>query len=142
MKILFAGILVFVFLAGCRKKSDTCDQNMADIAGKYKMTKFEQVSYSTGMAQDVTSYLTACQVSGIYTLNADSTMIYTETANCTGSGAGRWNIDGGHFYTEFNSGSSYLIHPTVIVSWDCNTLVLMTQYPNANTNDRITLTRL
>ena len=114
---------------------------MADIAGQYKMTKLEQVSYATGMAQDVTSTLSLCQLSGIYTLVADSTISFSEPGNCPESGTGHWNIDNGNFIVMFNSGGGYL-RLTYIVSWDCKTLVLMTRYPNVNTNDRITLTRL
>ena len=143
MKTLIAGILVFIFLAGCRKKTDNCHDTIADIAGQYKLTKLEQVVPSTGMAQDITAALSSCQLSGTYTLMADNTINFAEPANCTESGNGRWSVEYGNFISMFSSGGGRLAGLlTSIVTWDCKTLVLITHYPDASTNDRFTLTRL
>jgi len=142
VKSLLPVILFMGVLSGCHKSTESCEQTMSAIAGQYKITRYERVTYGTGAVQDVTFYLTGCQLSGIYTLSADSTIIYQEQSNCTDSGAGRWRIESGGFYTEFNSGGGRNINLTTIVSWDCTNLVLISHYPNANFNDRFTLTRL
>ena len=57
----FLSILVIVLLASCKKNNTntfTCEQTMAEIAGKYKLMKLELISNKTGAIQDVTSTLT------------------------------------------------------------------------------------
>jgi len=61
MKKIFFGILAIVLLASCKKNNTntcTCEQTMAEIAGKYKLMKLELISNKTGAIQDVTSTLT------------------------------------------------------------------------------------
>jgi len=142
MKSLAATLLIVGLFAGCHKNDGSCDQTMAAISGQYKLTKSEHVAYGPGTSEDVTASLTVCQLSAIYTLNTDSTINYAEPGNCTGSGTGRWKIDTGMLYPEMNSGSSLLNHPTMIESWDCRTLVLISLYPSVDYNDRLTLTKL
>lgn len=134
---LIAGVIV-----GCHKTTQTCDQTMSAIAGQYKLIKVEHVAYDTGTAEDITSWFTICQLSAIYTLNPDSTVNYTEPGNCAGSGTGHWKTEFRGFHAEVNSADCLINRPAAIESWDCKTLVLISQYPSVNFNDRLTLTRL
>lgn len=115
---------------------------MTDIAGTYKITKYETVSYNTGTLQNVTSSLTSCQLSAIYHFSADSTAAYAEPANCGGSSSGTWRISGSGFYVSFNSVNANLIGLTSITSWNCDDLVLTTLFPSVDYNYRFTLTRV
>jgi hypothetical protein len=142
MKTFFAGILLIAFIGSCKKNGAAiCEQNMAGIAGKYKITRLEHVSYNTGAAQDATSTLTSCELSGTYTLRADGNATFAESINCNGSGNGTWDLSGGHFYISLNAGDGNQIGLTSVVSWDCTDLVLITQFPSVDSNYRFTLTR-
>jgi len=114
---------------------------MASISGNYKFTKLEKVAYSTGETQDITSTLTSCDLSGIYTFKTDSTVTYTESTNCNGNGIGTWNLPGTFMYTTFASGNGNRINATLIESWNCFNLVLLTRYPSVTYNYRFTLAR-
>ena len=114
---------------------------MAQIAESYQLTKFESVLYNTGAAQDVTSTLTNCELSGIYHFNIDGTAAYTESTNCSGSGSGTWSLSNS-LYTLFTSGDGNRISSTSITSWDCTNLVLITMFPSVTYNYRFTLTKL
>ena len=143
MKIFSFSVLIVICIVSCKKKDvNTCHINMTEIAGSYKVTKLESVSYNTGAAQDLTSTLTSCELLGIYNFNADSTATYTELANCNGSGSGTWNLSEGGLYTDFTTGSGNRISLTSIVSWDCANLVLITRWPSVVYNYRYTLTKL
>jgi hypothetical protein len=145
MKNLLAAVLLITLLFSCRKNGvlckeppEVCERTVPGIAGNYKLTKFELVSFSTGQAQDVTATLTACELSGIYDLRIDRTANYTEMANCNGSGTGTWDLtDGGVLITSFWT----RIRNTSIVSWDCTNLILITHFPSVLNNNRYTLTR-
>jgi Lipocalin-like domain len=115
---------------------------MVEIAGRYKLTKLESVSYNTGAAQDITSMLTSCELLSIYNFNADGTATYTEVTNCNGSGSGTWNLSEAGLNTSFTTGSGNRISLTSIVSWDCTNLVLITRLPSVTYNYRYTLTKL
>ena len=135
--------LIILGVISCKKKDvSTCDITMPEIAGNYKLIKFESVSYATGSATDLTSTLTSCELSGIYNFNIDSTAIYTELTNCNGSGNGTWKVSETWLYTAFTSGDGNRISSTLIESWNCSTLVLITRYPSVTYNYRFTLRRL
>ena len=143
MKTLFLISLVITCIVSCKKKDvTTCDITMSEIAGNYKLTKLESVSYSTCAAQDLTSTLTSCELSGIYNFNTDSTATYSELVNCNGSGSGNWKLSETWLYTSFTSGNGNRISSTLIESWNCSNFVLMTRYPSVNYNYRFTLRRL
>lgn len=143
IKMCLATILVAACFASCKKGHlNNCKATMTDIAGAFKITKFETVSYSTGAAQDITSSLTSCQLSAIYQFNADSTATYNEPANCGGSSSGTWSVSGSGFYASFNSANANRIGLTSITSWNCVDLVLTTLFPSVNYNYRFTLTRV
>jgi len=144
MKILFIPVLLTSAFLSCKKDNiKVCQKTVPTIAGIYKITKSESVAFSTGKAQDNTSGLTTCELSGTYELRSDNTAAYSETTNCNGSGNGTWGLtEGGILYTSFGSGSGGRISGTYIVSWDCINLVLITQYPSVLYNNRYTLTRL
>ena len=143
MKTFFLSILVISFVVSCKKKdTDTCEITMAEIAGSYQLTKFESVSYNTGAAQDLTSTLPSCELSGIYNFKTDSTATYTELTNCNGSGNGTWSLSDAGLYTSFTSGNGNRISSTSITSWDCTNLVLMTRFPSVPYNYRFTFTKL
>ena len=147
MKNIFFSILAILLLASCKKNNtNTCEQTMAEIAGKYKLIKLELVSYKTGAIQDVTSTLTSCQLSGVFVLHSDSTATYTELSSCNDSGTGTWNLSGGinsseNLYASFTSGNGNYISLTSISSWDCRNLVLTTSFPYAQYNNRYTLAK-
>ena len=143
MKALFIPVLLTSLLLSCKKDNiKTCQKTVPGIAGIYKITKFESVAFSTGQAQDNTSGLTTCELSGIYELRSDNTARYSEITNCNGSGSGTWGLtEGGILYTSFASGSGGRISGTFIESWDCNNLVVITRFPSALNNYRYTLTR-
>jgi len=143
MKTFILISLVVTFFVSCKKNEATiCAINMTEIAGNYKFSKLEKVSYSTGIAQDVTSTLTSCELSGLYTFNSDSTAEYSELAICNGNSSGSWNLSGTLLYTAFNSSNANRITGTLIESWDCSTLVLITRYPSVDYNFRITLSKV
>jgi hypothetical protein len=138
--LVVAIFLILVF--GCKKhKPVDCSETMNGIAGRYKITKIESVSYSTGSAQDRTTILTACQRTATYIFRPDGTATYTETGSCSGSGNGTWNFSNRNFNASFNSGHPILVYPTVLVSWDCTNLALITTFPTVDSNYRFTLTR-
>jgi hypothetical protein len=142
MKTFFLLSLFITCFLSCKKKeATTCEITMTEIAGHYKFTKLEKVSYGTGEAQDITSTLTSCELSGTYTFNIDSTATYSESGNCNGSGTGTWDLPGTWMYTAFTLGNGNRINATFIESWDCSNLVLITRYPSVNYNFRTTLTR-
>ena len=114
---------------------------MAEIAGRYKITKLESVSYNTGAAQDITSTLTNCELLSIYNFNAGGTATYTELTGCNGSGSGTWNVSETGLYTSFTTGGGNRISLTSILSWDCISLVLITRWPSVTYNYRYTLTK-
>lgn len=134
---LFASLLCF----SCKKHGD-CTMNMNSIAGTFKEVKMESVAFGSSIFTDVTSTLPSCELSGVYRLSADSTFTYTEPGTCKGSGSGTWEISDSWLYLSFTSGSGTRISGTSINSWDCSSLVLLTRYPSANFNYRITLHRL
>jgi len=115
---------------------------MTSFAGTYALTKYEQVTFSTGNAQDLTSTLSNCELSAIYKLNNDSTAIYTEPGTCTGSGTGNWIGSNSGISISFASGNGIKVNNTILISWNCKDLVLMTTYPNTVYNNRYTLSRL
>ncbi|HLK30542.1 MAG TPA: hypothetical protein VKT28_18315, partial [Puia sp.] len=129
-------MLIFAFVACAKKDTNVCQTTMAEITGTYHLTKFESVSYQTGAAQNRTSSLTSCEVSGIYKFNIDSTVTYSELSNCNNSGNGVWWASKTSFYSLFASGVSNRIGGGAIsiTSWDCTNLVLITNYPAVDSN--------
>ena len=111
------------------------------MTGRYRLTKFEWVYYNTGGAQDMSSTLLGCELSGIYTLKPDSTASYTESTGCTGSGSGTWSLSSVILLTAFTFGDGNRINLTYVQSWDCSILVVMTAFPSVEYNYRFTLTR-
>jgi len=143
MKIRFLIGLIITCTVSCKKRdSPACVITTAQIAGHYKLTKLESVSYNTGIAQDLTSTLTNCELSGIYNFNNDNTATYSELVNCNGSSSGTWALSETWLITSFTSGIGNRINGTLIESWNCSILVLTTQYPSVNFNYRFTLRRL
>lgn len=143
MKTYLLSMLVVACFVSCKKSTATsCETTMTDIAGNYKITKYESVSYNTGATQDVTSSLASCALSAIYRFNIDSTATYTELNGCNGSGSGTWATSGSGFHTAFGPGNGNRIDVTSITSWDCSNLVLTTMFPSVTYNYRFTLSRL
>jgi hypothetical protein len=121
-KILF-GLLVLATIASC-KKSDpdsSCEVSVAGIAGNYKPTK--AVAVIAGISTDVTSSVfDACDLSGVYQLKADKTVVYTETSTCSGNGTGTWDVVSGKITIQHSgNGSDY---SGVTVANNCSTLTL------------------
>jgi len=149
MKKLFISIVVITGILSCNKKKDTtgttpCTVTIPAIAGSYKLTKLETVSFDNKTIQDITSTLSSCDLSGIYFFNADSTATYSAAAACSGNSSGTWRLGGvTGFFTSFNPGNKGIgTTATLISSWDCTNLQLMTMYPTVAFNHRFTLTRL
>ena len=150
MRVFYLGLLLLVFLSSCKKQKEdssantgnNCEISMTSVASRYKMTKLEYVSYNTGAAQDMTSLLSSCDLSGVYVFRTDSTATYFEAANCTGSsGDGSWKLEGTWLLTDFNTGNGYKVGLTTVESYDCKHLVVITRFPSVEYNYRYTLTR-
>lgn len=143
MKMYLLSILVFGCLVSCKKTTTTsCQATMTDIAGNYKIIKYESVSYNTGATQDVTSSLPGCMLSAIYHFNSDGTATYSESGVCDGSRNGTWATSNSGFHSTFESANGNRVDATSITSWDCTNLVLTTMYPSVNYNYRFTLSKL
>ncbi len=142
LKTSITTLLLITFFFSCKKNNTgACEETMSSIAGRYKISKFELVSYNTGQSQDVTSTLTACQLSGVFNLRADGTVSYTESADCKNNGSGTWSVSDHTISASFDSGNNVLIEASHIVSWDCTSLVVITLFPSVANNNRYTLTR-
>jgi hypothetical protein len=142
-KLSFIVLLLATSILSCKKNnSKECQINTQAIVGNYHLTKFEQVNFTTGVAQDMTSTLSACQLSATYSLLQDSTALCTEGSGCTGSGTGKWSItEGLSFGFQFQSGDGVRLNAAMFQSWNCRELVIMTAYPSTLSNDRFTLTK-
>src|SRR4051812_31315355 len=133
MKIFLIALLT-VCIVSCKKNdSTTCEITMTQIAGSYHLTKFESVSYNTNATKDKTSTLTNCEISGIYHFNTDSTATYWVT-NCSRVESGTWSLSGSFLNTSFTSSDVNRINNTLIISWNCTNLVLITTFPSVDSN--------
>lgn len=145
MRLFIAIVVAIVLLVSCKEKLVTdpvpCELTMPLVAGNYKLTKLEKVYYATGIAEDVTTNLTSCDLAAVYNFKIDSTVTYTVPAACTGNATGTWNITGANFHCSFTSSEANRISNTSTVSWDCSKLVLITMFPSVVFNLRYTLTR-
>jgi hypothetical protein len=145
MKLLISLLVAILLLASCKERSITdsvpCELTMPLVAGNYKITKLEKVYYATGIAEDVTTSLTNCDLTAVYNLKIDSTASYSVAAACTGNATGTWNISSANFHCSFTSSEANRISNTSTASWDCSKLVLITMFPSVVFNLRYTLTR-
>jgi len=122
------GICLIAAITSCKKSKDavTCETSVAGIAASYKLTKV--TSSTSGSAEtDVTSaYSQAypCDFNGVYKLNADKTVVYTETGTCSGSGTGTWDVVNSNITVTTNGSGSIDFSAAPISSWDCGTLVI------------------
>lgn len=143
MKVYLLSILFFICFVSCKKAATTsCGTTMTDIAGNYKIIKYESVSYNTGATQDMTTALPGCMLSAIYHFNSDGTATYSESGSCDGSRDGTWAASNAGFHSTFASVNGNRIDATSITSWDCTNLVLTTMFPSVNYNYRFTLSKL
>lgn len=143
MKIYLCSILVVACFVSCKKAaSPSCGTTLTDIAGDYKIIKYESVSYNTGATQDITSSLPGCMLSAIYHFISDGTATYSESGGCDGSRNGTWAASNSGFHSTFESVNGNRIDATSITSWDCTNLVLTTMFPSVNYNYRFTLSKL
>lgn len=142
MKSFLLSMLAIVLIVSCRyDMKQNCATTMAAIAGRYHITKLEQVAFTTGVAQNITSTLTTCQLSDVYSFYIDSTATYTPLPGCGTNESGRWSVDNGYVSISFDPGNAHILSLTAFVSWDCSKLVMITLYPNAVSNNRYTLTK-
>jgi hypothetical protein len=145
MRLLIALVVAIALLISCKEKSITdpapCELTMQLFAGNYKITKLEKVYYATGIAEDITSSLTSCDLTALYNFKIDSTAAYSVGASCTGNTTGTWNISNANFNCSFASSQANRISNTTKVSWDCSKLVLITSFPSVVYNFRYTLSR-
>jgi hypothetical protein len=142
MKTLLFLLLSALVFNSCHKNDvPGCPLTSSSIAGIYHLTKVEEVLNPSGIATDLTSGISNCERTAIYTFKADGTATYTLNSGCNGQGTGAWRIDEGRFSASLASGNEWRINSTAFVSWDCNHLVLITLYPTSVSNNRYTLTK-
>ena len=125
MKKVLLGLIVLASLASCKKSSDdiTCDVSVAGIAASYKLTNLTAYFPSPLPDQDQTSSLSSCDLSGIYQLKSDKTVVYTETGgSCSNSGTGTWDVVAGKL--SLSSPGYADLSNVPVTGWDCGTLTL------------------
>jgi hypothetical protein len=138
MKSLLAGILGIALIVSCKKDvTKDCRLTMPAIAGRYHITKLEQVAFDTGIARDITFSLTNCQLADVYTFSMDSIATCIPLPGCSNNGVGKWTVEDGHVSILLNN-----FPMTAFVSWNCSNLVMITLYPSTVSNDRYTFTKL
>lgn len=127
MKKIFLSLLVCsIAFVGCKKKSDdppVCESTVAAIAGAYKITKV--VANPPGLSPlDITAtYLSdPCEISGSYQLNANKTVVYSETASCLGNGSGTWDVVGTTITITHNGDGAEF--SGTVTSFNCSNLVI------------------
>lgn len=143
MKGLALCVFSAVIVAGCKKEntSTVCETNMHAVAGMYHLTKMEQVAYSTGIATDVTSTLSSCDLQAVYQLKTDSTITYTEALPCSSNGSGHWQLGNNNISISLSPCNGSRLNISFFSSWNCSSLVLVTAFPSALYNYRYTLTK-
>lgn len=121
--IAFVGLAFTLLFVACKKdsKTQTCNISIDEIAGTYKVTKVESVTGGTTV--DVSSsILTSCPASGIYKLNADKTLTYTELPACSGNGNGTWDIVSGKI-SIIQTGNGFDLVSATVNSFNCSVMV-------------------
>jgi hypothetical protein len=119
-------LLLFVVtqLFSCKKDSSSpsCKQDMAGIAGTYKVTAATYKVNSAAPEQDFYTnnlYLTACQKDDLTTLASNGSVTYTDAGTkCTPAGdrTSTWSLSGSTITIE---GKAFTIQ-----SYDCSSLVV------------------
>ncbi len=126
-KIILSLVVASIAFASCKKDktvNPTCESTVLGIAGAYKITKVVASPSGLGPIDITATYLSdACTASGVYQLNAaDSSVTYSQTASCLGSGSGSYNVVGSAITIE-SSGNGDDFAGT-ISSWNCTDLVI------------------
>jgi len=120
-KKLLAGFFALTILfSACKKDDDApvCALNATNIAGTYKISKVETIAGGTTI--DVTgSFLDNCTASGLYKLNSDNTLQYTELPSCGGNGTGTWNLTDGKL-SIIQTGNAFEFVNANVVDFNCS----------------------
>jgi hypothetical protein len=119
MKKAFLLILLVSVFFSCKKDNKTCNQDMAGIAGTYKVVAITYKLNSAAPEQDFFSTLDACKKDDLTVLNASGGLTYTDAGTkCAPAGdyASTWSV----------SGSTITINgdPYTIQSFNCSTMVV------------------
>ncbi len=115
-----------IFAFSCKKDDapKVCATTIADIAGSYKITKVMATISGFGTTDiTATALPDACRQSGVYQLNADRTLIYSENASCSSSGSGSWNLSADSSITISHNGGG-LDFDGKVKSFNCTNLVI------------------
>ncbi len=125
-KFVLSLLVCSIAFVGCKKKSEdapVCETSVAAIAAAYKITKV--VANPPGISPlDITNtYLSdACSASGSYQLNANKSVVYSETASCLANGSGTWDVVGTTItITHDGDGADF---SGTVTSFDCTNLVI------------------
>ena len=130
-KIIIVSITFFLLLSSCKKENSSstpasCNKTMADIAGTYSLVKVE-AGLADPLSDITTSELDSCQLDDKLILNTNATANYQDLGIvCTPNGSknGNWSIAGDGKMT-IDAGTTVVTNAE-IVSFDCATLVLLT----------------
>ena len=115
-----------IFVISCKKDDapKVCASTVAEIAGSYKITKVMATISGVGTTDITSTALSnACRQSGVYQLNADRTLIYSENASCSSSGSGSWNVSADSSITVSHNGGG-LDFEGKVKSFNCTNLVI------------------
>jgi hypothetical protein len=140
--ILFFVAIIIAFIS-CKKDNNTpvgCANTVAAIAGTYALVKVELGN--AGMFTDITTVqLLPCQVDDKVELTAAGVANFKDEGTiCTppGNKTGTWGIGADGKMTL--AGGSLSVNDATIVSFDCNTLVLLGTQSYAGTIIQLRLT--
>lgn len=128
-KNILAVLVIIIAFTACKKDPapapKVCGKTVADIAGNYALIKIELAS-GTSYSDITTTYLQPCQLDDKLMLNASGVAGFVDEGTiCTPNGSrnGIWSITTDGKITI--AGGSISVTSADIVSFDCNTLVLL-----------------
>ena len=131
--LLFA--LPTLFFTSCEKddNEDTCQTNMASMAGTYRVTAATYQLTATATPVDVLQIqFQPCQLDDTQTLNADGTWAYTDAGEqCGGNLSGTWSLSGNTLTLNGETAT--------LTSFDCRAIVF-SRADVLTSGDRINVT--
>jgi Lipocalin-like domain len=141
MKRIAVFILLVTVLFSCKKNDNkTCNQDMAGIAGTYKVTAATYRLSSGTPEQDVFNnsfYLDPCEKDDLTILSANGNLTYTDAGTkCSPAGdrTSTWSLSGSTITIE---GKAFIIQ-----SFSCTTLIVTTSdFATAGDQVKVTFTR-
>ena len=120
MKKIIVVALAFTLFVSCDKDDDTCNQDMAGIAGSYRVTAVTYKQTSSSAETDYYNFFfpDACDRDDILTLNANGTYTLTDAGvvcSPSNTDTGTWSQTGNTIIVDGEAGT--------ILSFNCDALV-------------------